>query len=428
KSYGNIEQEFIIDRDINVLNSTKYNKLKEFLSVHNKVSLLGEPGSGKSWFIQNFIEFLKERSIKVIQHYCYTGIDDVYEQDRITINVFLANLINDIIKSFPYLESYKTSKYGVDFQELQLLINHIQEEVVLIVDGLDHIGRIYSFHKEVMKKRDTEIVDVISRLKFPDNVKVVMASQPVTEVLKLSQHEFIEYTVNSWDINEVSEFIKNNAVSDVRLDRHYMLSDLLLEKSLGNPLYLTYLVNEVSKYSHVMITRDLVETFPPYNNNLENYYNFLMAKLSESQRVPQILAGSPFPLTESELKEITYMGAYVTESLEVISSILSYNSCSGGYIIYHESFRRYILELLEKNEVSIEKAIYSFLIDWLKSRGFYKDRKSYLNLLVLLFESKRYDEILEYCNKEFVVDSIYYGNNIYSLKSNFEILMKTACK
>ena len=428
KSYGNIEQEIKIDTDINVLNPEKYHEFKDFLFINNKVVLLGEPGSGKSWFIQNFIEFLKEHSINVVQHYCYTGIDDLYDQERITINVFLANLINDIIKSFPYLEAYKTSKYGVDFEELQLLIDHIQEDVVLIVDGLDHIGRIYSFHKEVMKKIDTEIVEVISRLKFPNNVKIALVSQPVSEVLQLCEHDFKEYKLNSWNIDEVREFIANNTVSDVRLDYHCMLSDLLLEKSSGNALYLTYLVNELSKYSHVMITRDLVEAFPFYNNNLENYYSFIMTKLSESQRVPQILAGSPFPLTEFELKEITYLGAYVAESLKVIRSILSYNSCSGGYKIYHESFRRYVLELLKKNEVSVEKAIYSYLIDWLKNRGFYEDRKSYLNLLELLFESKRHYEILEYCNKEFVVDSIYYGNNIFSLKSNFEILMKTACK
>lgn len=428
KSYGNVQQGFMIDRDINVLSSAKYHEFKEFLLANNKVVLLGEPGSGKSWFVQNLINFLNVQDIKVIQHYCYIGIDDLYEKDRITINIFLANLINDIIESFPYLQAYKTSKYGVDFEELQVLINHIHEEVVLIVDGLDHFGRIYSFYKETMKKVDTEIVEVISRLEFPDNVKVVLASQPVTEVLELCKHDFEEYTVNSWGIGEVKEFIKNNMIIDVRLEYNIMLSDLLLEKSSGNPLYLTYLVNELSKYSYTMITRDLVEAFPPYNNNLENYYSFLMTKLSESQRVPQILAGSPFPLTELELKEITFMGAYVAESLEVIRSILTYNSCSGGYVIYHESFRRYVLELLEKNEVCIEKAIYSYLIDWLKNRGFYEDRKAYLNLLVLLFDSKRYDEILEYCNKEFVVDSIYYGNNVYSLKSNFEILIKTACR
>lgn len=428
KSYGNIEQSFKIDRTINVLNTKKYYEFKEFVFTNNKVGLLGEPGSGKSWFIQNFLDFLNEQEIKVIQHYCYTGIDDFYEKERITINIFLANLINDLIESFPYLQSYKSSKYGVDFDELQVLINHIQEEVILIVDGLDHIGRIYNLHKETMKQIDTEIVKVISRLVFPNNVKVVLASQPVTEVINLCDHDFKEFSVEPWNIGEVKGFITNNGLTDVELDYHFQLSDLLTEKSSGNPLYLTYLVNELSKYNQVMITRELVEGFPSYNNNLESYYSFLMTKLSESQRVPQILAGSPFPLTELELKEITHLGTYVPESLEIIRSILSYNSSSGGYIIYHESFRRYILELLEKNDVSVDKAIYFYLIEWLKNRGFYEDRKSYLNLLILLFESKRHNEILEYCNKEFVVDSVFYGNNINSLKSNFEILMKTSCK
>lgn len=428
KNYGSIEQSFKIDRSINVLNSTKYHEFKDFVFTNNKVCLLGEPGSGKSWLIQNFINFLNKQEVKVIQHYCYTGIDDLYEKERITINVFLANLINDIIVAFPYLEAYKFSKYGVDFNELQVLINNIQEEVVLIVDGLDHIGRIYSFHKETMKQIDTEIIEIISRLMFPDNVKVVLASQPVTEVINLCNHNFKAFSVKPWDIDEVKEFINNNGLMDVKIDYHCMLSDLLIKKSSGNPLYLTYLVNELSKYSYVMITRELIEGFPTYNNNLENYYSFLMTKLSESQRVPQILAGSPFPLTEFELKEITSLGVYVSESLEVIRSILSYNGCSGGYIIYHESFRRYVLELLEKNEVSVDKAIYSYLIDWLKNKGFYEDRKSYLNLLVLLFEAKRYNEILDYCNKEFVVDSVFYGNNINSIKSNFEILMKASCK
>lgn len=428
KSYGNIEQSFKIDRSINVLNSTRYHEFKDFVFTNNKVCLLGEPGSGKSWFIQNFISFLDEQGIKVIQHYCYTGIDDLYEKERITINVFLANLISDIIEAFPHLESYKLSKYGVDFDELQVLINNIKEEVVLIVDGLDHIGRIYSFYKKTMKQIETEIVEVISRLRFPDNVKVILASQPITEVINLCNHNFKGFSVKPWDIGEVKEFIINNSLTDVELDFHCMLSDLLIEKSSGNPLYLTYLVNELSKYTHVMITRKLIEGFPAYNTNLENYYSFLMTKLSESQKVPQILAGSPFPLTESELKEITSLGVYVSKSLEAIRSILSYSSCSGGYKIYHESFRRYVLELLEENEVSVDKAIYSYLIDWLKKKGFYEDRKSYLNLLGLLFEAKRYEEILEYCNKEFVVDSVFYGNNINSIKRNFEILMKTSCK
>lgn len=427
KSYGNIEQSFSIDRTINVVNSKKYQDFKNFTFSNNKISLIGEPGSGKSWFIQNFIDFLGEQDIKVIRHYCYTGTDDLYEKERINTSIFLANLINDTIETFPYLESFKFSKYGVDFDELQNLINHIQEEAVLIVDGLDHIGRIFNFHKETMRKIDTEIIKLISRLTFPNNVKVVIASQPVTDVMNLYDYGFTNFQVQSWDVNEVEDFIINNGLKNFELESHYRLADLLIEKSSGNPLYLTYLVNEVAKYNSVVVSRELIEGFPSYNSNLENYYTFLMTKISESLRVPQILAGSPFPLTESDLKEITKLGEYVSKDLEVIRSILSYNSSSGGYIIYHESFRRYILELLEKNEVSLDEAIYSYLIDWLRNKGFYEDRKSYLNLFGLLFESKRYDEILKYCNKEFIIESIFFGNNIGSLKRNFEILMKASC-
>lgn len=428
KSYGNIPQEFKMDKSINVINQEKYNEFKEFLFDKNKVCLLGEPGSGKSWFIQNFIEFLKNDKINVVQHYCYTGVDDSNDQKRITLDIFLANLINDIMESFPYLSEYKTSKYGVDFEELRCLINHIEEDAVLIVDGLDHINRIQKFHQIENKESNSEIIKAISKLEFPSNVKVVLASQPIAEVLKLCEESFSEYRLASWSIEEVETFMNYNNLSNVRLEHKCSLSELLLEKSSGNPLYLTYLVNELTHYSAVLIQRDLIEAFPPYNNNLENYYAYLMSRIRESYNVPQILAGAPFPLTEDELKDITHLGRYVSKSIEIMRSILVYNSCTGGYVIYHESFRRYILNLLEEDEVGIEHVIYSPLIEWLERRGFYKDRKSYLNLMTLLFEAKRYDEILKYCNKEFVIDSVYYGHNIFSLKNNFEFLMKAASK
>lgn len=428
KSHGNIDQEFIIDQNINVLIPEKYTSFKEHIYKNQKSCLTGAPGSGKSWFIQNFKDTLEREKINVIEHYCYTGIDDNYEKERITINIFLANLINDILNIFPHLENRKVSRYGVDFEELQFLLNEIREDVVLIVDGLDHIGRIYNMHRELITGIDTEIVNTISRLNFPDNIKVVLASQPYSDVLALQDKGFEIFNIEPWDIDEVAAFMKKNNLNDVSLHFGYKLSELLLKKSEGNPLYLTYLVNELSVYSSNMVSKDLIEQFPPYNDNLEDYYLYLMSKLDESSTVPQILAGSPFSLNEEELKEITGIGKYVTSSLKVIRSILSYNSSSGGYMIYHESFRRFTLNLLEKNELSVEKVIYRPLIDWLSQKGVYTNRKSYLNLFILLFESKRYDQILEYCNKEFIVESIFGGNNIVSINNNLEIIMKAACK
>lgn len=425
--FGNIQQSFEIDNDINVVNESRCQDFYEFILANQKTILIGEPGLGKSWFLQNFIKFLEHHSVKIVQHYCYTGMDDIYEKERITVNVFLANLINDIVSAYPYLAEYKNTKFGVDVKELQTLLNNMQEEVVIIIDGLDHIGRVYNFHKSTIKEVDTEIIKVISELVFPENVRIILSSQPIKDVTKLTDDGYKIYNLEAWDKSDIERLLINNNLENINLDWNLKLSDLLMKKSNGNPLYLTYLISEIKRYSPAVISVDLIESFPPYSNNLSDYYDYIMSKVPESEKIPLILSGAPFYLTKEELMEVTGLGQIVGQSLEAIQSILKFNACNGGYTIYHESFRRYIVESLEKKEVNVAVAIYKDLIEWLKNKGFYENRKSYLNLLVLLFESKRYDEILAYCSKEFVVDSIFYGNNISSLKRNFEILIKTAC-
>lgn len=425
--YGNILQDFDINEDLNVINESRFHRFNDFVLMNNKTMILGEPGAGKSWFVQNYIKYIKAKNIKVIQHYCYTGLDDNYEKERITINIFLANLINDIITCFPELAIYKSTKYGVDIDELQALLNQVSEDTVLIIDGLDHIGRVYNFHKAIMKQIETEIIKVLSTLIFPEKVHVILASQPVSDVINLTEQGYEMYTMEPWDIGEVNDLLIKSNIEDCSLNRDISLSEMLLGKSNGNPLYLTYLINEIIRKKTSYMSVDFFEKFPLYNNNLSSYYEYLMSLIPESQKVPQVLAGAPFYLTKKELNEITHLGKYVDDSLDTIQSILIQNKCNGGYTIYHESFRRYILETLEKKEVNVQRLIYDDLIEWLKRNGFYNARKSYLHLFVLLFESERYEEIIKYCNKEFVVDSIFYGNNIHSIKGNFEILIKTAC-
>jgi len=426
-NYGNIAQNFDIDQDLNVANESRFHSFNDFVYSSKKTIVIGEPGSGKSWFIQNYINFLKQQNIKVIQHYCYTGLDDIYEKERITINIFLANLINDILFSFPELKEKKRTKYGVDIDELQNLINKITEDTVLIIDGLDHIGRIYNFHQSTMKKVETEIIQVLSSFDFSDHVHVVLASQPISQLSSLTEQGYEVYNIQPWDIEDVQNLLLKNNLEDKVLNKDVTISKMLLAKSNGNPLYLTYLINELLIRKPSYISVEVFEEFPSYDNNLTSYYEYLLSLIPESQKVPQVLAGAPFHLTKKELLDITHLGTYVDESLNAIQSILKQNKCNSGYTVYHESFRRYIIETLEKKEVNVQKIIYNDLIEWLKQNGFYNNRKSFLHLFVLLFESKRYEDILQYCNVEFVVTSLYYGNNIKSIKGNFEILIKTAC-
>lgn len=428
KTLGNIDQKFNIDPNVNMVNQHRFREYYQQIKDSPKNVLIGAPGSGKSWFIQNLIDFFENNDIRYVRHYCYTGMGDVNEKDRITINVFLANLMNDILTRYPHLYYEKETKYGVDINELQTIINCIDEETVIIIDGLDHIDRVYSLYKDSMKKVDTEIINVISKLRFPPSVKVLLVSQPINEVLQLSNRKFVIREIEHWDIGEVQMLMALYKVEDIRLNPKYNLSNVLLNRSYGNPLYLTYILKELSKYVSEMITIDLIEGFPEYNDDLGKYYRYLMEKIPEENKVPQVLSGAPFYLNEQELGEITHLGKYVHNAIVTISSVLEFNGSNGGYIIYHESFRRYIVELLEENGVDVTAVIYRDLIDWLIQKGFYTERKSYLNLLRLLYESKRYDDILQYCNKEFIVESMFYGNNVKSIENNYEILMKAACK
>lgn len=428
KTFGNIEQKFSIDSNVNVTNAQKYRDYYQQIKHSPKNVLIGAPGSGKSWFTQNLIDYFENNDIGYVRHYCYTGMGDTHEKDRITINVFLANLMNDILTRYPHLYYEKETKYGVDINELQTIINCIDEETVIIIDGLDHISRVYSLHKDIMKKVDTEIINVISRLEVPTPVKVLLVSQPINDVLELSNKGFVIGEIKHWDIEEVRMLMALYEVDDVRLRWEFNLSDMLLSRSNGNPLYLTYILRELSKYVSEMITIDLIEGFPEYDDDLGKYYSYLMEKIPEENKIPQVLSGAPFYLNEQELGEITHLGKYVHDTIDTISSVLEFNGSNGGYIIYHESFRRFIVDLLESNGVDVTVVIYRDLIDWLVNKGFYTERKSYLNLLQLLYESNRYDEILQYCSKEFIVESMFYGNNIQSIEKNYEILMKAACK
>ena len=53
----------------------------------------------------------------------------------------------------------------------------------------------------------------------------------------------------------------NNNLENISLEWNLKLSDLLMKKSNGNPLYLTYLINEIKRYSPAVISVDLIEVF-----------------------------------------------------------------------------------------------------------------------------------------------------------------------
>lgn len=416
--YGSINQKFEIDNKINILNEDLYLKWIEEIKKYNKFVIFGEPGAGKSWFIQNLILKLNEKKIPIIKHYCYTGIDDENSLDRIKVDVFYGNLIADILKKYPDLKKVKPTLFGSSFDELQILLKEVTEDVVLIIDGLDHIDRTFKLNENNISKKETNIVKKILELNIPERIKIIIATQPLMkekfeekkykiEKLPLCDNLFIKRLIEKYDMEVSNEKIET-----------------ILEKSNGNALYISYIINEMKNN----LDENFLSKLPNYNHNLKSYYEYLMTKLNERDNIVYALCGVSFPLLRKELEEITGEGDLVDEGLNILSPILKENYSTGGLIIYHESFRRYILDLLNTSKVNINKKIFCPIIEWFQEKDFFSYFKSHKYFFSVLYESGKYETILSYLDKNFVVNSLKYGHPRTILDRNYNFLLKAAIK
>lgn len=417
--FGSIEQVFPIDENKNIKTDNFLNQFISTLAKEQKLILKGEPGSGKSWFIQNLQQKLKDENYQIIRHYCYTELKDTYFKERITLDVFYGNLIKDILDSFPELKEEKEQRYASNLTELNNLLTNIDKETVLIIDGLDHIERVFSYSQTDLTLNDIAIIQAIGKLNFSEKVKVVIASQPIERLNELLDYK--HYPIPKWELDDVLAYFSKNNISDIEITKNENLSDILLQKSAGNPLYLSYLTEEIRNLS--ILNLEAIEKLPPYNYNLKAYYEYLIRQLDISS-IPQVLSGVNFSLSTQDLKEITGQGKKVEKTIKVLKPILNEKVANGGFIIYHESFRRFILEGLEEDEINVSKAIFSPIINWFKEKGFFEFPKAYRFYLPLLYNEGFFEEILEYLTVDFIVESVYHGYSFEVVVNNYNYLSK----
>ena len=422
-NYGSIEQIFPIDNTKNIKTQDIISNIRDAFNLEDKIILVGEPGSGKSWFIQNLQNKMKE-DFQIIRHYCYTELKDKYLKDRIQVNIFYGNLINELLSAFPYLKEKKQQKYASNLLELNYLLKCVDIDTIIIIDGLDHIDRIFEFYQSSLSRNEIQMISAISKLQTSKCVKILVVSQPIKELSQLSDYKQIK--IPGWKIEDIKEYLNKRNVSDKQIEKDRQLSDFLLEKSNGNPLYINYLTEEINKIPNLSMTS--LSSLPPYSYNLKEYYKYLIKKLNFESIVPQVLSGANFSLSQTDLKEITKQGDLVDRSISMLSPVLKENYTTGGFIIYHESFRRFIIEKLKEDNVEIESAIFEPIIKWFESKGIFNFPKAYRFYFQVLFENQLYDKVLSFLKKDFVVMSIYYGNSFDAIKSNYKYLANSALK
>lgn len=422
--YGKFDQRFPVDSTHQIILGDEIERLHSVIRDSKRVIIAGNPGSGKSWLVDEYIDKLKSEDSKVIHYNCFQSLQDSHSLERIRVASLYGNLVSQIVEQCPELVEHKNTAFGADKAELENLLCFIDEEFYLVVDGLDHISREYELHKDLISRSETEIISELLEIHFPDNGYVIISSQPIDEIEEFKGKNYSVFEIESWGIEQVKSLMETFQVNDdtIEDDDISSISAYLLKKSQGNALYLSYILRQLR---NVDVNKELIDEIPDYDINLSKYYSYLYTKVRNNRTV-NALCGADFYLSLDDLMEITGDGEFVEKDISVLHPLLIENILSGGFSIYHESFRRFVLASLKDKKVDLERNVYGILADWLQKKPFFEFDKSFYYLTELLYKIKRDVDNIELIEKEFVLKSVTEGYSRKRIRMNLNCIIRSA--
>ena len=402
-NYGKVPESFEINYEFFTSETKKVENLNFNILSNEKNIVIGEPGSGKSYLLNQLEKYYIENDINYIHHYLFTGLIDEYSEKRIQPNYIIGNLINELLEKFPEMKC-KYNSFEVSMDKLNSILELINEKLVIFIDGIDHAFRQYGNQQD--KK---EMIGCLSSIKTSPNVHLVLVSQPLNELFDLNYNVI---KVNSWTKSEANALIKkiNPNITDINMD-------IIYEKSCGNPLYLTYLL----VYS---LEKDISDC-PQYTGNILDYYKFLEKDISSWFYFIKYLVSIPFYFQKEEFMEISNSGTEGDTFINSIRPLLVYDTINRGYKIYHESFKRYIYDRCEEKKINFSRTKKE-VVEWLENQNFFENQKSYFNLIPMLYELKELEKIKSRCSLEYLIASAENAYTINECKKNL-IYFKFAC-
>lgn len=422
--YGKFDQRFPVDSAHQIILGDEIERLHRVIRDSKRVIIAGNPGSGKSWLVDEYIDKLENDDSKVIHYNCFQSLQDTNSLERIRVTSLYGNLVSQIVEQCPELVEHKNTIFGADKAELENLLRLIGEEFYLVVDGLDHISREYELHKDLISRSETEIISELLEIHFPDNCYVIISSQPIDEIEEFKGKNYSVFEIEPWGIKQVKSLMATFQINDDTMedDDISSISAYLLKKSQGNALYLSYILRQLRNLD---VNKELIDEIPDYDINLSKYYSYLYTKVRNNRTV-NALCGADFYLSLDDLIEITGDGEFVEQDISVLHPLLIENILSGGFSIYHESFRRFVLASLKDKKVDLERNVYGILADWLQKKPFFEFDKSFYYLTELLYKIKRDVENIALIEEEFVLKSVSEGYSRKRIRMNLNCIIRSA--
>ncbi len=433
--YGHITQNFpFISSKYRLYKKQIVTKIGKLIDKHQFTVLVGPPGSGKSHIFDDLFNQLTKDTTLVARHFCYLEPTDRFAQERIVVDAMYGNFLYQLEKLEPKIAQEIRPYFAATKTNVERIIEKIADSgkrIVLMVDGLDHLNRVVAQNKLSIDLVNNFIVNLLD-MKLPKGCSVFIASQPSVELKKIIQKKDASvYFLEAWNKKLVEEFVlkHNNLLpTERKLDIRTDTIKILTEKTEGNPLYLTYVLQEiVSTNSKV----DFLTYSQKMPSGLSNYYKYLAKDITDSDfAVVQTLALLDFSVTRNELGEMfsPIQKRGIDMTLNKIWPILKPGMVHGGIRIYHESFRRFIIKLGHRYGQR-DRELYKHITNWLEEKkGFFLSQRAYRYLIPYLIRSKEEDRIYKLLKKDFVVQSLFYFHAVESIVTNLNKIANYAAQ
>ncbi|GAB3437258.1 ATP-binding protein [Massilia solisilvae] len=443
--FGRVAQAFPLDRSTLQERLTLRARLIESIACGGVHLVLAGPGSGKSWTLTQVAEDLELEGKVVARHYCFLEPGDELVERRVTTDVFFGNLLGELSDALKAKSRTSPQVFAAGLNELEDVLEHAAKgdtQVVVIVDGLDHIARVLDASKS-LSDSETDIVERLATLNLPEGVTLVVGSQPGPHLDALRdafRDRIMEHAVDPWSKEELfglaAKLGVEAALDSVNLldeERRKNVMNLLAQRSEGNPLYARYLCRGIVDGLLAGTLADPAEWLnaaPAIMGDIARYYRHLYESASaQAQAIADVLGVLDFSVTEAELQEI--VGALledrVPEALVVLSPVLTRATAQGGLRIFHESFRRFMLQELQRRNIRLSNVLKP-VVQWLESQDFFANAKSYRFTLPVMRRAGRDIDILQRVSTSFVRESVLHGHPHDVIERNLALAADVAAR
>ena len=394
-------------------------------SAGGRVVVVGEPGGGKSWLCEQLADTYRDADWIVARHHCWLGATDINRAERVLTDVVVGSLLRQLEQLVPEATVDLRPRFAATPEALTAAVRacrdrHAQRNVLLIVDGLDHVDRVLGRRTNQQGDPSRLLVDELAAIDLPPGACMLIASQPGPHLDHAGPATGTPIQMPRMSRDEVSILAQKHGLfgaagAPLDADDERAVVDLVHDRSGGNALYATYLCRYAARMSPLdaddtvpVSVNDIVHRLtlvPDTATDVDAYYAYLLGAMTADQQFAiGTLALCDFAVSADELGEmLPLVKPLLAPALVTLAPVLNSQPALGGLRIHHESFTRHILR--DKDEQWVA-SIRESAVAWLVARGFFSDARAFRHVPDLLAQLDRYDELTDLIQPGFVAEGI----------------------